>query len=223
MSSGPDTPSAMQKRDSGTITSPTQVPEPFPELKGYLKKKSRQARWQKRWFEANDHYLTYYKTQASPKLLACIDLNQCGHVTTGGDGGDATELEAGEFSLALGDRFYVIRAETQQEAERWVEGLNQRKDASGAAAASAMISGAGGAGGAAGGGGAGAVGEAELLSAAVAAAASKAATAAANPASGGAAGAGARAGGEARAGAAGSAGDEPLELGVKPKSCCTIM
>ena len=81
-----------------------------------------------RWFEANDHYLTYYKTQASPKLLACIDLNQCGHVTTGGDGGDATELEAGEFSLALGDRFYVIRAETQQEAERWVEGLNQRKD-----------------------------------------------------------------------------------------------
>eukprot|EP00937_MAST-01D_sp_MAST-1D-sp2_P003498 g3498.t1 len=37
---------------------------PFPELKGYLKKKSRQARWQKRWFEANDHYLTYMRVGA---------------------------------------------------------------------------------------------------------------------------------------------------------------
>ena len=28
---------------------------------GYLRKKSSKDKWQKRWFEANDHYLTYYK------------------------------------------------------------------------------------------------------------------------------------------------------------------
>jgi len=26
-----------------------------------LRKKSSKDKWQKRWFEANDHYLTYYK------------------------------------------------------------------------------------------------------------------------------------------------------------------
>jgi hypothetical protein len=35
-----------------------------PDMRGYLKKKSRQDRWQKRWFEVNDHYLTYYKVCA---------------------------------------------------------------------------------------------------------------------------------------------------------------
>jgi hypothetical protein len=30
----------------------------FTDLHGFLKKKSRHDRWQKRWFEANDHYLT---------------------------------------------------------------------------------------------------------------------------------------------------------------------
>lgn len=30
-------------------------------LKGYLRKKSSKGAWQKRWFEASNHYLTYYK------------------------------------------------------------------------------------------------------------------------------------------------------------------
>ena len=32
-----------------------------PRRPGYLRKKSSKDKWQKRWFEANDHYLTYYK------------------------------------------------------------------------------------------------------------------------------------------------------------------
>ncbi|RHY26851.1 hypothetical protein DYB25_010699 [Aphanomyces astaci] len=35
--------------------------ESLAELNGYLLKKSRQGRYQKRWFEATSHYLTYYK------------------------------------------------------------------------------------------------------------------------------------------------------------------
>ena len=205
-------PSAMQKRDSGTIASPTHVPEPFPELKGYLKKKSRQARWQKRWFEANDHYLTYYKTQAAPKLLACIDLNQCGDVSTGG-----SELEPGEFSLALGDRFYIIRAETQQEAERWVTGLNQRKDAGGAAAKAASAAAV--ADGSKTGGTEGR--EVEALGAAVAAASAKQSSAAANAVGGGGGGGAGVGAGQAAGGAADN--DEPVELASRPRSCCTIM
>lgn len=28
---------------------------------GYLQKKAKTGKWQKRWFETNAHYLTYYK------------------------------------------------------------------------------------------------------------------------------------------------------------------
>ena len=30
---------------------------------GYLKKKSRQRKWQERWFQATGHYLTYFKVR----------------------------------------------------------------------------------------------------------------------------------------------------------------
>lgn len=43
-------------------------------------------RWQKRWFEAVGHYLTYYKTHDSDKLLACIDLRQVGEIKMVPDG-----------------------------------------------------------------------------------------------------------------------------------------
>ncbi|RHY31918.1 hypothetical protein DYB32_003040 [Aphanomyces invadans] len=43
---------------------------------GYLLKKSRQGRYQKRWFEATSHYLT-------DKLLACIDLWRSGNIQLG--------------------------------------------------------------------------------------------------------------------------------------------
>ena len=32
-------------------------------IKGYLRKKSSKGRWQRRWFEASAHYLTYYKVR----------------------------------------------------------------------------------------------------------------------------------------------------------------
>ena len=104
----------------------------FPDLHGYLKKKSRHDRWQKRWFEANDHYLTYYKSPSSDKLLACIDLYQTGVIKLAvrdaekGNFDDADD-SVSEFSLELGDRFYIIKAESRAEANKWVTGLNDRK------------------------------------------------------------------------------------------------
>jgi len=82
----------------------------FTDLHGYLKKKSRHDRWQKRWFEANDHYLTYYKSPQSEKLLACIDLYQTGGIKLATEDNDCTGEEASEFSLELGERFYIIKA-----------------------------------------------------------------------------------------------------------------
>ncbi|GMI46980.1 hypothetical protein TrCOL_g11109 [Triparma columacea] len=100
----------------------------FTDLHGYLKKKSRHDRWQKRWFEANDHYLTYYKSPQSEKLLACIDLYQTGTIQLATEDDNSTNDDTyAEFSLELGDRFYIIKAETRGDAKRWVQGLNERK------------------------------------------------------------------------------------------------
>ncbi len=35
-------------------------------LSGYLYKKTRDGRWQRRWFETNGFYLTYYKVSPTP-------------------------------------------------------------------------------------------------------------------------------------------------------------
>lgn len=100
----------------------------FTDLHGYLKKKSRHDRWQKRWFEANDHYLTYYKSPQSEKLLACIDLYQTGAIQLATEDDNSPNDETySEFSLELGDRFYIIKAETRGDAKLWVQGLNERK------------------------------------------------------------------------------------------------
>ncbi len=100
----------------------------YPNLHGYLKKKSRRDRWQRRWFEANDHYLTYYKSPQSDKLLACIDLYQTGSIKLAiEDDASSADESFVEFSLELGDRFYIIKAETREDAKRWVAGLNERK------------------------------------------------------------------------------------------------
>ena len=43
-------------------------------ISGYLLKKTREGRWQKRWFETNGVYLTYYKSKKMEKLLAALSL-----------------------------------------------------------------------------------------------------------------------------------------------------
>eukprot|EP00947_MAST-08B_sp_MAST-8B-sp1_P001718 g1718.t1 len=95
----------------------------YAELRGYLRKKSSKDKWQKRWFEANDHYLTYYKSETSDNLLACIDLRLVGDIRLSTD-----PEHISEFVIQLGDRNYRMKAKTAEEAERWVKGLLARKD-----------------------------------------------------------------------------------------------
>lgn len=96
----------------------------FGQLNGYLRKKSKNQHWQKRWFEANDYYLTYYKDQNSEKLLACIDLR----LVTEIDIGDGTlHPEVGCFFIKLAGRTYVMKAKDAILAQQWVDGLRVRQ------------------------------------------------------------------------------------------------
>ncbi|CEG47979.1 hypothetical protein L915_07894 [Plasmopara halstedii] len=92
------------------------------ELKGYLRKKSRHDRWQRRYFEATTHYLTYYKSRESEKLLACIDLWRTQTIDF-----VPTDEDKLEFFIAIGEQSYLLKADSQDDAERWVKGLQVRQ------------------------------------------------------------------------------------------------
>ncbi|KAF0684290.1 Aste57867_23754 [Aphanomyces stellatus] len=90
---------------------------------GYLLKKTRNGKWQKRWFETNGCFLTYYKKQGQ-KLLAALNLPQVGEILTLPED---TEDGPGLFSIELNERIYTIKAKSQEEATLWVEALVWRQ------------------------------------------------------------------------------------------------
>ncbi|CAI5741190.1 unnamed protein product [Hyaloperonospora brassicae] len=69
------------------------------EIRGYLLKKTREGKWQKRWFETNGCFLTYYKKQDGPGL----------------------------FTIELNERVYTIKASSHDEAAFWVDALLWRQ------------------------------------------------------------------------------------------------
>eukprot|EP01038_Epipyxis_sp_PR26KG_P008007 gene8007-10851_t len=91
-------------------------------ISGYLYKKTRDGRWQKRWFETNGMYLTYYKSKKMEKLLAALSLPQVGEIKVVPASQDP-EKNQGLFSLELNTRIYVLRAKNDEEAENWVKTL----------------------------------------------------------------------------------------------------
>ncbi|OQS05123.1 hypothetical protein THRCLA_02702 [Thraustotheca clavata] len=94
------------------------------ELRGYLLKKTRNGKWQKRWFETNRCFLTYYKKQGQ-KLLAALNLPQVGEITLLPEN---TEDGPGLFTIELNDRIYTIKAKNQEDAALWVEALVWRQE-----------------------------------------------------------------------------------------------
>lgn len=87
---------------------------------GYLYKKGTSGSWQKRYFEVNGSYLTYYKTHSMTRLLAAISLPQVGEIRLAGEISD--QLGTGVvFEMELKDRVYYLRAETYDEARKWVD------------------------------------------------------------------------------------------------------
>jgi hypothetical protein len=93
-------------------------------LSGYLQKKTRDGRWQKRWFETNGVYLTYYKSKKMEKLLAALSLPQVGGIRIIPPEEDKDRME-GLFALELSTRVYTLRAKSNAEAELWVKTLSK--------------------------------------------------------------------------------------------------
>lgn len=93
-------------------------------LAGYLYKKSTNGDWQRRYFEINGYYLTYYKTQKMTKLLAALSIPQVGAIKLLGESGD----QNAEIQIDLKDRQYILRADSIEDARRWVECLIDVRD-----------------------------------------------------------------------------------------------
>ena len=90
-----------------------------PPLKGYLLKKSHKGKWQRRYFEIKDHFLTYRPKDSSKKIAAAIDLHTVGGITV---------QDVGTFYLLLVQRKYELKvpepwSEDMILAEDWVQGL----------------------------------------------------------------------------------------------------
>ena len=101
------------------VETPTKLPT-F--IGGYLLKKSTEGVWQRRYFETSGHFLTYYKSEKMTKLLAALALPQVGDIKYIGPVEDAKGSGA-IFQLDLKDRQYVLRADSEANAQKWVEVL----------------------------------------------------------------------------------------------------
>ena len=108
------------------------------DIGGYLYKRTRDGRWQRRFFETNEVYLTYYKTSKKVKVLAALSLASVGDIRLIDgkdiDSNDTTNLAAvspqddtGFFSLELNSRLYVLRAANRAEAVLWIGVLQKMK------------------------------------------------------------------------------------------------
>jgi hypothetical protein len=91
-------------------------------ISGYLLKQSKDGVWQKRYFETNGTFLTYYKSKKMTKLLAALNMPNVGEISLVGNVND-TLGEGVIFQLELKDRNYVLRAQNMAEAQRWINGL----------------------------------------------------------------------------------------------------
>lgn len=100
-------------------------------MSGYLFKKSSAGDWQKRYFETNGNYLTYYKSSKMTKLLAALAVPQVGAIKMIGESDDEKGGIGYIFQIELKDRQYLLRASSEDEAKRWVDFLIQIRDGSG--------------------------------------------------------------------------------------------
>jgi hypothetical protein len=96
-------------------------------ISGYLYKRTRDGRWQKRWFETNGVYLTYYKSRKMEKLLAALILTQVGEIKIISVDQDP-EHQEGLFSIELNARIYILRAKSSTEAAQWVAALHKLRE-----------------------------------------------------------------------------------------------
>ncbi|CAM9411403.1 unnamed protein product, partial [Phaeothamnion confervicola] len=94
-----------------------------PQVSGYLLKKAKTGKWQRRWFETQAHFLTYYKTKKMEKLLAALNLPQVGDIRLVDPDPNDPENDGCLFTIELNERVYTMKAPSREEAARWVEVL----------------------------------------------------------------------------------------------------
>jgi hypothetical protein len=91
---------------------------------GYLHKRGRNGKWQKRFFESDGEHLSYYKTSARTKLLATLDLVKVGDITI-----EEGDQSSSTFKIKIADRDYILRADSASSCKDWVITLNRVKEA----------------------------------------------------------------------------------------------
>lgn len=108
-------------RNTATDSTEAYVPmsQELVHISGYLLKLTRDGKWQRRWFETNGCFLTYYKSKKMEKLLAALNLPQVGEIKIEDDA---------MFSIELNERVYQLKAANEQEAQKWVDTLKLLKD-----------------------------------------------------------------------------------------------
>jgi hypothetical protein len=113
------------------------------QIRGYLLKKSKEGAWQKRFFETNGNYLTYYKSRKMSKLLAALNLAEVGEISVVNNIcspywerlmmcmqlNEVDDLLGPGviFQLELKDKSYLLRARTMQQAKQWMNVLKLLK------------------------------------------------------------------------------------------------
>ena len=102
--------------DNRTLSTEAYVPmtKDMVHISGYLLKLTRDGKWQRRWFETNGCFLTYYKTRRMEKLLAALNLPQVGEITLVKENDET----AGLFSIELNERVYKLKAANPAEAQK---------------------------------------------------------------------------------------------------------
>jgi len=95
-----------------------------PIISGYLYKRGRQGKWQKRWFESDGKCLFYFKSEKRKKLLATLDLFHVGSVAM-----DDTDPADSSFTIEVAGRNYYLCADSKDHAMDWVISMNRVREA----------------------------------------------------------------------------------------------
>ena len=94
----------------------------LPKIVGLLKKQSRKGKWQKRHFQAVNHYLVYYASSKLKNIRCVHNLVLATNIETTG--------RFGYFDISFFDGGDVLslKAKDLNEAEKWVENLLARQE-----------------------------------------------------------------------------------------------
>jgi len=93
-------------------------------IKGYLKKKNSNGKWQKRYFEIVGQYFVYYKNKESDEMLCAMDLWRASapeRIKLSSSSKDKNDDSSDADFAITWDRFREFRAPNSNDADAWVK------------------------------------------------------------------------------------------------------